>query len=207
MSKKVTPIFGNTTAAVAERERFLPEIAHVIDAARQSEDLNVLLENHFLEAGLDRDAASIWIGYPSLQHAAISLLSWVGHRWPSALDTNRSAAFEAIDRALHSVRQGLDRKEVDRRFVIANFHDGLAAIAADLSAFEAWGCLASRAVQQWVPFSKPFEQWVEEGQFDRVIFSKRDDVCQSDNYGMIWKMRSNVAPVRDVGLTHRYGER
>lgn len=206
MTKTVTPIFGNLTPTI-ERERYLPEVAHLIDATIPQEDAAAALESHLSAAGLDRDASSIWIGYPSLHQAAGSLLMWIGSRWPSTEDTTKSAAYEAIDRALTAVKDGLGRRESDRRLVIANFHNGLAAIAADISAFEAWGCLASRAVQQWIPFAQPFEKWIEEGKFDRVIFARRNDVNQNDKDGLIWKMRSSVAPVRDVGLMHRYGAR
>lgn len=204
---KVTQIFGDRgNQRMTERERFTPDFEHSVSlplCEADAPDLSTYLE----ERGLDRDARGLWIGYANLQQAAQRLQHWIGPHWPSQEDEKDPAVFRAIVKAINDVKAGLLRGESDRRYVIANFHSGLAKIASDLTGFTAWGCTGSKASNQLQPFDIKFADWAEAGKFDKIIFSPRSAVSSDELCGTVWKMRAFIAPVRDIGVIHKYSER
>jgi hypothetical protein len=204
---KVTQIFGDrANQRVTERERFTPDFEHAVNLPLCEADAPDLLK-YLEERGLDRDARGLWVGYSNLQQAVTRLQQWIGPHWPSQEDENDPAVFRAVVRGINSVKEGLLRGESDRRYVIANFHSGLAKIAADLTGFTAWGCSGSKASNQFQPFDIKFSDWADAGKFDKVIFSPRSAVASDEICGTIWKMRAFIAPVRDIGVVHKYSER
>jgi hypothetical protein len=194
------------TVAPGPRKHSLPAAKHTIKLPLKGDDERVLTA-HLNEYGLLADANGIWIGYANLQRAAMELLRYVGTQWPAHDEPNESAVARAIANAIGEVKAGLERKETDRRYVIVNFHKGLAVAAKDLGHFKAWGCTAQRVLAQWTPFEQPFSEWCAKGEFDRVLFAEVDPVNRIDPDGLLLRMRSAIAPINDLGVIHRYEPR
>lgn len=205
MNESIIPLSRVRNVQV-DRRACLPESAFVL--ALPSKRIADEMTMSFLkDAGLDADARGLWIGYPNLKHSVDSLINWVGADWPSLQVPTEPALPRAIALAISTVKAGLARQEIQRRFVIANFHNGLSSIAKDLSGYCAWGCTSQKTVEQWEPFVQPFHTWCEAGSFDKVLFSRVEKANEIDPDGLIWKMRSSIAPLNDVGVIHRYGPR
>jgi len=191
---------------VGERDRFMPEFKLSLAVPLEQHN-GPSLADHLERVGLGRDARNLWVGYPNLQQSIFKLLEWIGPQWPSQNDAAIPAVFYAAEQAILAVKGGIEREESDRRYVIANFHNGLASLAAELESFAAWGCTEMRAIAQFRPFEERFDAWCESGGFDRVIFSPKNGNQSTEHVGLIWKMRACVSPNRDIGLIHKYGER
>lgn len=195
-----------TVTATAERERYMPEFTHAL-ALPLSTNVAPSLEDYLERIGLGRDARNLWVGYPNLQQSVTKLMHWIGPLWPSQHDGEIPAVFYAVEQAVVAVRAGIERDESDRRFVVANFHNGLAKLADELQSFAVWGCAGAKAVAQFVPFEERLDVWSEGGQFDRIIFSPKRGTQTSEHIGLVWKMRACICPNRDIGVIHKYGER
>lgn len=206
MNQTVTPIFGGKPLIKVDRERFIPDFTHSYPLPLTYGNLDGL-EAYLAKQGMDQDARALWVGYPNLYQAVTLLLEWVTTIWPSKEVAEVPAVYAAVEKAILQVRNGLARNDNDRRFVIANFHNGLASIAHDINASVAWGCQGRKAVSKWVPFVDKFPAWAEGHGFDKIIFSPRENLATEDHYGLVWKMRGHIAPTRDIGVIHRYGER
>lgn len=205
MLASVTPLFP-MGRAMHELTSYLPEAVRVLDlpSTRDGQaEIDRALEQMFLDA----DARGLWMGYPNLRHSVELLTQWVGIDWPSVAKPSQPALAGAVAAAIMAVKSGLERQESDRRFVIANFHLGLATIANDLSGICAWGCTKQKVMQQWEPFVEPFPKWCASGRFDRVLFSNEPNVNETSHDGLIWKMRGSIAPMHDLGVIHRYSSR
>lgn len=192
--------------AFAIRKQYLPDSSKTMglpSLRKPHDEIATYLES----IGLQADAKGLWIGYPGLKQSVERLITWVGIDWPSAERPSEPALFEAIERAVRLTKEGLARQETDRRFVIANFHNGLAHIARDIAGYVAWGCTSQKAIEQWEPFLMPFQTWCDESRFEKIIFTRVDSMNEIDMDGLLWKMRSTIASVHDVGVIHRYGAR
>lgn len=192
--------------AFASRKHYLPDSSKTIDLPnlrKPHDEISAYLES----MGLQADAKALWIGYPGLKQSVERLVAWVGIEWPSEKNPLLPAIFEAIELAVRSTKEGLERQETDRRFVIANFHNGLAHFARDIAGYVAWGCSSQKAIEQWEPFLIPFQVWCDTSRFDKIIFKRVDSMNEIDMDGLLWKMRSTIASVHDVGVIHRYGAR
>lgn len=205
MNEKVVPLHTRP-AGQRDAHSSLPAAAHSLNLP-SLRHAHQEIKTHLSDLGLTADAMGLWLGYPNLKASVEQLLTWVSIDWPSLTNPGNSAVQEAVGKAIMSVKEGLDRQETDKRFVIANFHNGLSTIANDLAEYQAWGCIAGKAVAQWEPFDAKFVQWCETGKFETVVFSRVDKCNQIDRDGLAWKMLSNIAPVKDVGVMHRYGGR
>lgn len=205
MNHSVVPIRCSGKVDVASTT-YLPESEHtlVLPSVRKVEEE---LRAHLNRVNLDADAMSLWIGYPNLAQSVGALGDWVGADWPSQEFPGQRALFVSVTRAISCVKEGLAREEYDRRLVIANFHNGLMDIAKDLAGYCAWGCTSQKTVEQWEPFALPFHTWCDTGRFDKVLFSRVEKINEFDQEGLIWKMRSCIAPIYDIGVSHRYGAR
>jgi len=192
--------------AFAKQKQYLPDSSKTMDLPslrNPHDEIFAYLESK----GLQADAKALWIGYPGLKQSVEQLVAWVGIDWPSEKNPSVPAIVEAIERAVRSTKEGLERQETDRRFVIANFHNGLSHIARDIAGFVAWGCSSQKAIEQWEPFLMPFQVWCDASRFEKIIFKRVDSMNDIDMNGLLWKMRSTIASVHDVGVIHRYGAR
>lgn len=205
MHASVTRIFpmGN---AMQDSSSYLPDAVQVLDLPSTRNSLTEI-DRALDQLCLESDARGLWMGYPNLRHSVDLLMQWVGIEWPSVAKPSQPALVSAIAAAIMSVKNGLERQESDRRFVISNFHLGLATIATDLTGFCAWGCTKQKVMQQWEPFVEPFPKWCASGRFDRVLFSIEPNVNETSHDGLIWKMRGAIAPMHDLGIIHRYSAR
>lgn len=205
MPEKVTPLFGNSAHVVTEG-RFLPDYSRQI-LLPQGLEKAPTLEEVLEEEGLDKDARSLWVGYPNLKLAVMKLHEWIGPLWPTVKDPNESAWIAAVKRGIEEVKGGIQRQENDRVWVIANFHNGLASIAADINGYAAWRCRGQKALDKLQPFETTFTEWSQEQGFDKIIFCPQARGPEADQFGVIWKMRAQIAPTRDLGVVHRYSSR
>lgn len=187
--------------------RFMPAYRHSFNLPLPPSSVEVELAAYLKEVGLEPDARALWMGYPNLKSTSMALLSWVGKEWPSLDNPKESSAFNAIASAILEVKAGLEAGETDRRFVVARFHNGLTSIAADICAYTAWGCKGTKAIDQWTPFHERFDNWMNNGDYDKVIFAMKREANDMDRLGLVWKMRAHIAPLHDVGVIHKFGER
>lgn len=205
MNESVIPIKRNSGHPV-DRRNYMPVAEHTLMLPSKL-DASKEIDNYLESISLHADAKGLWMGYPNLKQSLELLSEWVSADWPSQDSPTQPAIFGALARAIGAVKEGLERKESDRRFMIANFHNGLTSIAKDISGFHAWGCTAQKAADQWEPFSQPFHTWCETGHFEKILFVRVQNVNEFDLDGLIWKMRSRIAPMHDIGVMHRYGSR
>jgi hypothetical protein len=157
--------------------------------------------------GLDADARGIFLTYSNLSQAVISMADMVGTSWPSLSDQCNSAIFSAVEKAVLEVKAGLKRREDDHRYVVINFLKGLMTIIDDLVAFNAVGMKNGHQTCQWMPLSQSITSWYASSNLDSIKYTIRDSVNQVEVKGLVWKLRSVVSTVHDLGLIHLYGDR
>lgn len=163
-----------------------------------------LLYQYLEKEGLDKDAKGLWIGYPNLRKASLNLISWVGVQWPDIDHVESSAAFVAVKRAIHEVKNGLTRDEADKRLVIANFYTGLASITQSIAAYQLVGQTETCNLN-WNYFDKKTDVWLKSEkiigyEFVRIV---GDQPMNTD--GLKWKIRSSIASLGDMNIIHRFG--
>lgn len=201
----ITHLFG-TTLPKGQRDDVLssaiPNVVFTLDLPPGNGAERIW--SHLDDAGAGNDTRNLFLGYPNLRRCMDELLKLVSADWPSREYPRQSALALAIERGVQEVKTGLQRDRMDKRQVIANFHVGLATIAQDLMAYNAIGCFGTKAHYRWDHLRQPFVDWYTEYEYDCVAFSRRSEVSQDDVNGAVWKMRSMIASIADLGIIKRF---
>lgn len=169
------------------------------------DESNEELLQHYLEAeGLDKDARGLWIGYPNLKKASHNLISWIGVQWPDIDNVEVPAAFVAVKRAIHEVKNGLTRDEADKRLVIANFYTGLASITQSIAGYQLVG-QTELSNLSWTYFEKKTDAWFKAEKIIGYDFLRIAGDQSNNTDGLKWKIRSSIASLGDMNIIHRFG--
>ncbi|MDO9099803.1 MAG: hypothetical protein Q7V53_03530 [Caldisericota bacterium] len=194
----VTPI----TAARAGRLPALADALSVLNlplSACGSKRLDEVIN----KAGLAYDARAIWLGYPNLRKAAERLVEMLTSEWPSLSLATDSAAIQAVLTGIVRVKEGFAQHEDTREMIVANFLQGLATVADDITGVTAWGYQQERAMEQFDSTAVSFDTWIRDSDFTEIRFYSAEKLSSNEIEGTRLKILCSVASAKDVGVATR----